>query len=466
MLILSDCADIFCRAGLHKTRRIITMAAIMDDTHGIIKHEYDKIALLGLFALSLLVAYLIVAFRSRLLFSDPIPLSQTGLSVSMPSGHGWQSEEQWNYQENMFLVSSLFPRGSGRSTAWASCRYLLSAEAATPQMRFEQRASAIDAVVVKTNQIETDALTIDWARIDIPELNFRMFFGTSRLPDNRQLDIEVGRIAAEAELTERIFKRIIESLKFEDNRLLKAGAEIIAEMKRRGINSFLNNQNRQVYFMITDETERNIGFTMDTIIGSGMDGSTAGNRPDIRAKSQLYKRGRNSVEYITSFQCSNNLDKFVYKSATSERTGRSGAEIILDPADIITIRESKTQPDEKSYQFGPAMIPDVFLDQLLMQMIDSEKKQIIIDIIEATGKIIPAHIAAIEVTKDMDADEETAYIFKLELLDGRGFSQRLYLNGQKQVFKRLARQGKLYILERTSAENIANEFPEYAEHFL
>jgi len=66
----------------------------------------------------------------------------------------------------------------------------------------------------------------------------------------------------------------------------------------------------------------------------------------------------------------------------------------------------------------------------------------------------------------MDADEETAYIFKLELLDGRGFSQRLYLNGQRQVFKRLARQGKLYILERTSAENIANEFPEYAEHFL
>ena len=74
------------------------MAAIMDDTHGIKKHEYDKIALLGIFALSLLVAYLIVSFRSRLLFSDPIRLSQTGLSVSIPSGQSWQSEEQWNYR--------------------------------------------------------------------------------------------------------------------------------------------------------------------------------------------------------------------------------------------------------------------------------------------------------------------------------------------------------------------------------
>ena len=226
-------------ASLHKTHRIITMAAIMDDTHGIKKHEYDKIALLGLFVLSLLMAYIIVAFRSRLQFSDPIPLSQLGLSVSMPSGHGWQGDKQWNYQENMFSVISLFPRGSDRPTAWASCRYLLSAETATPQMQFEQRASAINAVVTQTNQTQTDTLTIDWARIDMPELRFSMFFGTSRLPDNRQLDIEVGQIAGEVELAERIFKSIIENLKFEDNRLLKDGTEIIAEIKRSGIDSFL-----------------------------------------------------------------------------------------------------------------------------------------------------------------------------------------------------------------------------------
>ncbi|MHC4204025.1 MAG: hypothetical protein ACYSTT_05195 [Planctomycetota bacterium] len=442
------------------------MAAIMDDTHGIKKHEYDKIALLGIFGLSLLVAYLIVSFRSRLLFSDPIRLSQTGLSVSIPSGQSWQSEEQWNYRDNMFSLISLFPRGSERPSAWANCRYLLSAETATPQMRFEQRASAIDAVVMQTNRTQTGSLTIDWARIDIPELNFSMFFGTSTLPDNRQLDIEVGRIAAEAELTQRIFERVIESLEFEDNRLLKAGAEIVAEIKSRGIDSFLNNRNRQAYFLVTDETKRKIGFTMDTIIGPDMDGSAAGNQPDIRAKSQFYTRGQNSVEHIASFQCSNNLDKFVYKSATSDSNGKSGAEIILNAAEVITIREFKTPPGEKSCQSGPAMIPDIFFNQLLTQMLDSEKNRIIVDIIEATGKIIPAHIAAVEVAKDSDADEKTAYVFKLELLDGRGFSERLYLNDQKQVYKRLVRQHKLFTLERTSAENITNEFPEYAERFL
>jgi hypothetical protein len=438
----------------------------MNNTQGTNNPGYDKIALLGLFMLSLLLANSIVFFKARISFSDPIRLSKTGLSVSMPSERNWQIDEQWQYQETMYSLSSLFPSGSDRPTAWASCRYLLSAETATPQMRFEQRASAINAVVMQTNQTQTDTLTIDWARIDIPELHFSMFFGTSRLPDNRQLDIEVSRIDGEGELTEQIFKRIIESLKFEDNRLLKDGAEIVAEIKRRGIDSFLNSQNRHVYFLIKDEAKRNIGFTMDMIIDSGTDGSATANQPDIRAAGQFYIRGQNSVEHATFFQCSNNLDQFVYKSETSSRIGRIVAEIALNAADVITIRKFQTQSDEKSCRLGPAMIPEVFLDQLLMQMLDSKKNQIIVDIIEATGKIIPTLLTAIESTEDMAADEDAAYAFELELLDGRGFSERLYLNEQKQVYKRLARHDSLYILERTGAENIASEFPEHAGRIL
>ena len=203
------------------------MAAIMNDAQGINKPGYDKIALLGLFIVALLTAHLIVVFKSKLIFSDPIRLSQTGLSVSMPSGQGWQSDQQWRYHENIFTISSLFPLGSDRPTAWANCRYLLSAERTTPQIRFEQKASEIDAVIAEINQTRTDTLTIDWVRIDKPEMHFSMFFGTVRLPDNRQLDIEANQLAGDGELAERVFKHIIESLKFEDNQLLKTSTEHI-----------------------------------------------------------------------------------------------------------------------------------------------------------------------------------------------------------------------------------------------
>ena len=466
--VLCDRAGRYRKVSLQKTLRIITMAAIMNDTQGTNKPGYDKIALLGLFILSLLLARFIVVFKSRLLFSDPIRLSQTGLSVSMPSGHGWQSEKQWQYQENMFSLSSLFPLGSDRPTAWANCRYLLSAETTTPQMRFEQRASEIDAVIAKINRTggSRTAPTIHWARIEKPEVNFNMFFGTSRLPDNRQLNIEVSQIAGDGELAEMVFKHIIETLIFDDNQLLKTGAEIVEEIKSRGLSGFLNNQNRQAFFLIKDASKRTIGFTMDVLVDSGTDGSATGAQPNIRAAGLFYIRAQRTLEQATSFRCSNNLDEFVYKSEISGRTGRSGTEIVLDETGVITVRKFQAQPEEKNYRLGPTAIPDVFLDQLLTQMLDSGKNQIIVDIIEANGKIIPTLIAAIEVAKDMAADEDAAYIFKLELLDGREFSERLYLNGRKQVYKRLARQDNIYILERAEVESIVNEFPEHAEHIL
>jgi hypothetical protein len=447
------------------------MAVIMNDTHDTKKLQYDKIALLGLFITALLVAHLIVVFKSRLLFSDPIRLSHAGLSVSMPVGQSWQSDGQWQYQENMFSLSSLFPLGSDKPTTWANCRYLLTADTTTPQMRFEQKASEIDAVIAETKQTRTDTLTIDWVRIDKPEVYFSMFFGTARLPDNRQLDIEVGRIAGDGELAERVFERIVESMKFEDNQLLKAGAEIVAEIKSRGLADYLDNQNRQDYFLIKDSEKRTIGFTMDVLVDSGPDGSplgvpktATGAWPNIQAAGLFYIRAQRSLEQATSFQCSNNLDEFIYKSEISHRTGRSGTETILDRDGIITVRKFQAQTDGKSYRLGPAVIPDVFLDQLLMQMLESGTSQIIADIIEAGGKIIPTHIAAIEVAKDMTADEDAAYAFMLELLDGRGFSEKIYLNSRKEVYMRLARQDNIYVLERTELENIVKEFPEHAEN--
>jgi len=419
---------------------------------------------IALFIAALLMAHIIIVLTSGISFSDPILLSHTGLSVSMPVGQTWQSEKQWQYRENMFSLSSFFPRGSDRPTTGANCRYLLSAEMATPQIRFVQRASEIDAVIVETNQTQTDTLTIDWARIDKPELHLSMFFGTAKLPDNRQLDIEVGQIAGEGEMAEMVFKHIIDTLIFEDNQLLKAGAEIVAEIKSRGLAGFLDNQNRQAYFLIKDAKMSTIGFTMDVFVDSGQDGSATGGQPNIQAVGLYYKRAERSREQRTSFQCSNNLDEFIYKNEISHRTGRSGTEIILDRYGIMTVQEFQAQPDGKSYRLGPAAIPDVFLDQLLIQMIESGTSQIIADIIEAGGKIVPTHFAAIEVAKDMTADEDAAYVFMLELLDGRGFTEKIYLNDQKQVYLRLARQDNIYILERTEVESIVKEFPEHAKY--
>jgi len=433
----------------------------MNDTHETKKTGGDKIALLGLFIAALLIARLIVAFKSGLLFSDPVGLSHTGLSVTMPSGNGWECDEQWKYQENTFTLSSVFPAGSSRPTARAYCRYILGADTTTPFERFDQEAANADATIVETSQTRTGTLTIDWAKMDKPEVFLCVFLGTARLPDNRQLDIEVHQIAGDDQMAEQVFKRIREDLKFEDNKLLKTGTEVVAEIKSKGLGSFLDNQNRQAFFLIKDSRKRAIGFTMDVLVDSG-----PGARLNIRAGSLSYIRGLRPLEQGTSFQCSNDLGEFVFKSEISRRTGRSGTEIIAGKDNIMTLRKFEAEPEEKRYYLNPAAIPEVFIDQLLKQMLDSGRKEIIVDIIQANGKIIPAHISGIEVTKDMAADEDAAHVFMLELLDGQGFSERLYLNNRHQVYKKLIRQDNIYILERTDIESIMGEFPEREEYIL
>src|SRR4030042_5158791 len=152
--------------------------------------EADKIALLGLFVLALLIAHIIVSVKSAIVFSEPIELAHTGLSISIPSGHGWQSKKQWQYQHNTYTLSSNFTSGSDRPTPWAYCQYLLAAEAISPQRWFEQKAAEIDGTVVEVHQEQINALTIDWIHIEKPESLLDDFLGTIELPNRRRVNIE------------------------------------------------------------------------------------------------------------------------------------------------------------------------------------------------------------------------------------------------------------------------------------
>jgi hypothetical protein len=54
----------------------------------------------------------------------------------------------------------------------------------------------------------------------------------------------------------------------------------------------------------------------------------------------------------------------------------------------------------------------------------------------------------------------------VEPLDGWGFFEQVYLDGQKRVLIRLLQQEGIYTLERTSIENILRQFPERADYIL
>jgi len=196
----------------------------MDKTYDIQKIGGDKIALLGFFAVSLLIARTIVISKSAILLSEPIILPDTGLSVSMPQGNGWKSEKKWRSYENGFSLRSRFARGSRSPSAEAHCRYVKGTETTDLQSLFERKAFDVKGEIVKVDQIYKDTLTFDWTLIENPKISLIFIFGTAKLTYNRRLDIEVQQIMNDPEMAERVFKKIVNNLNFEENQLLVSGA--------------------------------------------------------------------------------------------------------------------------------------------------------------------------------------------------------------------------------------------------
>ncbi len=454
------------------------------------KYAADKIALLGLFIVALLAARLITFSRSSIVLSEPIKLTHTGLSVSMPAGNGWQSEKRWKYQENGFTLRSVFIPHTANPTALISCRYILTGTNEAADTRFKQKASDAGAGVAKIGQTKIDPLIIDWAHIKKQKTLLQMFFGTVKLPGHRQLEIEVHQTTGDTDLAEQIFKRVAESLKFKDNQLLEAGSEVVAKIKNEGLDSFFDNQSKQAFFLIKDARNRTIGFTMDLFIKSGWVPTSQSNarwepgqdaQLNIQAASSFYIRGRLAREQVTLLQSDNRFDEFVWKNETSLSGSRSGTKVTLNKAGVMTVKKfgwdpkrnkvrlgTRPQTEDKKYQLSSAAIPEIFLELTYSQMLDSNHKKIVVDTIEANGTITPRLISRIYVPLPAAnrGEEKAAYVLRVEFLGGQGFSEQVYLDNQKQISRISLQHESTYILERTSLENILREFPERADYIL
>jgi hypothetical protein len=201
----------------------------MDKTYNIRKIGGDKIALLGLFIVSLIIARMIVVSKSAILLSEPILLTRSGLSVSMPQGNGWKSEKQWKSYENGFSLRSSFTLGTRNPTAKVQCSYIVATETTDLKRLFARKALEVEGEIINAGQIYKDSLTFDWTVIENRKISLIAIFGTAKLSHNSRLDIEVQQIMGNSainvsEMAELVFKQIIANLNFKENQLLVSGA--------------------------------------------------------------------------------------------------------------------------------------------------------------------------------------------------------------------------------------------------
>ncbi len=426
----------------------------MNGSYGTKKYSADKMAFLAILIVALLLAYFLTVLKSGISLSKPIPLDGSGLTVAIPVGNGWKSENQWRYHENAFAITSLFVPLKPNPTALAYCLYKLAPDTESVDARFEKRASVLDAEIEGMGKITTDTLVFDWVHIKKQSPLYDAFFATAQLPNNRQLDIEVSQTTGDTALAERIFQDIIENLKFQDNQMLKSGTELLSNIKSSGLGSFLKKKNQQHSFLIKNEQKKTIGFLTESFIKSPKKKTS-----QIQTTSFYYLRVKQATEQVTFFEGDDKFGQFTWKSETSSRRGRKGVELSLGETEKMSVKNFDISSEDKNYSLNPAAIPEILLDFVFWQMLQSSYEKIVIDIIQPDGTITPTLISKIET-------QQTPYALKLQPLDGSGFLENIYFDNQMQISKAIFQQDAAYMLERTTKENIITQFPERAEYLL
>ena len=244
----------------------------------------------------------------------------------------------------------------------------------------------------------------------------------------------------------------------------KAGAQIVTQIKRKGISSFLDEHSRQSFFVIKDQKATPVGFTMDVFSDTPAD-----NRFPISSAGLVYMRPthqRPSWEQLALFRCDDSFNEFLWKSETVRSGERTAADIILGPDGMLTITQLGPKRQRQEYRPDPALMPDFLIEMLFTEILGSRHKKIIVETITAEGK---ARELAVSKTRRTDSDPppaEAEYVLNVAFRDKPGFFQKVYFDNQGRISLISLMQDGLYFLERTSFEAVLRQFPERANLIL
>ncbi|MGD9110198.1 MAG: hypothetical protein PVG93_04600 [Phycisphaerales bacterium] len=422
----------------------------------------DKIVLLSLFALSLLIARVIVAMKTSIVLSKPVELRHSGLSIRLPDKNGWQCAKDWEYKRNAFVLSSLFNPGGARVSANIRCIYLFAADRGSPRDWLEEEILRFEAESTQTGASQTEGLTFDWVYLTEKDSPANMLIATARLPEGRWLDIEIVETVGESELISQVFEKIIANLRFEQNELLQTGGRVVEQIKDKGLTELIPNQGVQLFFVVKNAAEENIGFAMDHV-----DRTSTYGADNIEGAGFLYTRTPRAREEASMFQCDDKLSQLSWQSQTRIGNMRSSRELNISSTGLLTVMGQSRGGGERQYLLNPAAVPYAVIEAVFNQMITDNLQEIMVDIIYHDGQVKPVVISFAEPgPSSPDSSSDAVYIVKLQQLNEDRIGEEFHLDNQMNAIKRIIKQNGIYILQSSTLEDVIRMFPERADDVL
>ena len=407
------------------------------------KYSMDKIAFLGLFVLSIVIASFIVSAKSVIKLTEPIELEYASLAVPVPQG--WIGDEQWKYKNNAYSLLRLRQTSTGFIVQF---KYLLGFSAESLEEVFAEKANVLGAEIFGVYEIENENLKINWVHLENKQARLRVLFGIAKLPHQRFLTIEVRQDMSDKNLAEEIFTKIAKGIQLTENKPLVDGEKLVSELKEKGISAAIDKYldvgaggYYQDLFLVKSLAGKPLGFT-STLFAKAEDA----NKPDIRAATSYRLPNR---AQITHLQSDNNFDKLSWKSDTGEIDGLKTTRLEFENG-VMTIDAQES--GEQKYKLSAAAIPKPVFELFLPQILDQFENRIIIDSILYDGRIIPTLITKSQTNKN---------VIELRFLGDAGLSRQYHIDDSGRIKRSVGKSEKT----RSTKEQILKLFPK-AQSFL
>ncbi len=238
-------------------------------------------------------------------------------------------------------------------------------------------------------------------------------------------------------------------------RPLQAGREIIAQIKNRGISSFLDDLGSPAFFIIKNAKLNTIGFTMDVYADFAPEPEY-----DIQSEGILFIGGR--YQQAVSFKSDDRFDIFTWRTEISGPGVSTGSELELEEDGVLSVSHLGRNSKTLRYKPDAGVIPDFLLDLVFAQMRESPRKKVIVQTINADGKMVEVAVARFKARNSAQVGE-VKYALSVDFENDPLSTQQVDLDGRGRILR--IKKKNLYI-ERAEEEDILATFPDWAAYIL
>lgn len=383
------------------------------ETDALKRYSVAEVVLLAIFALGLALSLVIVKVRSRVVLDAPVELPWAGIAAPLPQGGGWETAGGWRFErsDNAFvLLARLRAPRREMNVRW---RYALCDEPTEPEAAMRQRAEAASGQFLPLGTI-SGAVEMHFGRIVAPtESGEEFLVGIAPLELGRRLELHIA-YRGDPDFAENAFRAMTAAVAYEHPELLAAGVERVRRFVDESIGRpLVENEQTETAFLIKDAANRPLGYAMRRVFAFE-DDDNGGHRRftkrqfeavgGIYAESDLWLGGAEGA-FIWTTQV------WPPRSSQPRRV-----ELRMDAAGRIGVQANAERP--RMLQRTPMLLPDIFLSALAGAMAGAEDPEIVIDVLEGGGFVVPVRLSRIDPDQSPVLSEQPMIIIRADYLSG------------------------------------------------